>query len=70
MTAVTMFDGVSTDVQNTVTIDTDRHASVSEGHGNHSKRVPVRGVARRQRGSAPSPSESPRYFAAVRMKVS
>ena len=47
-----------------VTTDTDRH-TVSEGHGNHYKRVPGRGVVRRQRGSAPSPSESPRYFAAT-----
>ena len=37
-----------------VTTDTDRH-TVSEGHGNHYKRVPGRGVVRRQRGSSPSP---------------
>ena len=43
-----------------------RIVTVSEGHGNHYKRVPGRGVVRRQRGSAPSPSESPRYFAATR----
>mgnify|MGYP006974352736 CR=1 FL=1 len=59
-----MFEGISTNVRNAVTIDTHRHGSVSEGHGNHYKRVPGRGVVRRQRGSAPSPSESPRYFAA------
>ena len=46
-----------------VTTVTGRHP-VSEGHGNHFERVPVRGVVRRQRGSAPPPSESPRYFAA------
>ena len=37
-------------VQNTVTIDTHRRGSVSEGHGNHYKRVPVQGVVRRQQG--------------------
>ena len=41
-----------------------RIVTVSEGRGNHYKRVPGRGVVRRQWGSAPSPSESPRYFAA------
>ena len=60
-----MFEGISTNVRNAVTIDTHRHGSVSEGLGNHYKRVPGRGVVRRQRGSAPSPSESPRYFAAT-----
>ena len=59
-----MIEGISTNVQNAVTIDTHRHGSVSEGHGNHYKRVPGRGVVRRQRGSAPTPSESPQYFAA------
>ena len=42
-------------VQNTVTIVTHRHGFVSEGHGNHYKRVLVRGVVRRQQGQHPFP---------------
>lgn len=36
--------------------------TASEGHGNRFERVPVRGVVRRQQGSARSPSESPRHL--------
>lgn len=54
-----MFEGISTNVRNAVTIDMHRHGSVSEGHGNHYKRVPGRGVVRRQRGSAPLPLGEP-----------
>ena len=51
-----------------VTTDTDRH-TVSEGHGNHYKRVPGRGVVRRQRGSAPPPRRAHGTLQPVRMKV-
>lgn len=57
---MTIFEGICTTVRNAVTIDTHRHGSISEGHGNHYERVPGRGAVRRQRGSAlPRGSDSP-----------
>ena len=34
-----MFEGISTNVRNAVTIDTHCHGSVSESHGNHYKAI-------------------------------
>ena len=53
MTVVTVFEGVGAGVQNTVTIDTHRHGRFQRVLGTLYKRVPERGVVRRQRGSAP-----------------